>query len=145
MTNVIDQKRVFINRDFQTRGEAIDFLVENLVEENIVSDRKTFLSALQDREIEVSTYIGHYVAIPHAMSSVVSEPTVSVLRLSKDIDYNADGDQVHLIFMLAIPESGGKEHLAILSRLARKLMHKEIRAKLENSKTEKEIVDTLTS
>lgn len=64
------------------------------------------------------------VAIPHARSAGVTEPSVVVARTS-GVTFDPDEDPADVIFMILVPNGEGDEHIVILSGLARRLMDPE--------------------
>jgi mannitol/fructose-specific phosphotransferase system IIA component (Ntr-type) len=89
---------------------------------------QALLAKVLAREELGSTGIGEGVAVPHAMTSSVSETVMAVARLAKPIDFAAVDDQaVDLVFLLVGPEGSSAAHLQILSKLARLLHDPEFR------------------
>ena len=64
------------------------------------------------------------VAIPHARSAGVTEPSVVVARTS-GVTFDPEEDPADVIFMILVPNGEGDEHIVILSGLARRLMDPE--------------------
>ena len=64
------------------------------------------------------------VAIPHARSVGVNQPSVVVARTT-GVTFDPDEDPADVIFMILVPEGEGDEHITILSGLARRLMDPE--------------------
>ncbi|MCE2596829.1 PTS sugar transporter subunit IIA [Motilimonas cestriensis] len=57
------------------------------------------------REAIVSTFAGQHTAIPHVISSHVSEPVLCFVRLSnQDFVWNDNDEDVRIIFFLSVPE-----------------------------------------
>src|SRR5690606_8918496 len=57
------------------------------------------------------------------------------------VDFGAKDGPADLVFMIAAPEGAGKDHLKLLSKLARSLVKKDFVASLRAAATEQEIVD----
>ena len=67
---------------------------------------------------------------------------MAVAKLDQNIEWNSlDGKPVKYVFLLAIPESGDKEHLKILSEIAEKLMDENVVNDLHNAKNSKDIIN----
>ncbi|MGV3016297.1 fructose-specific PTS transporter subunit EIIC [Rothia sp. 88186D007BW] len=95
------------------------------------SNPQAVIEAALAREEKTSTAVGHGVAIPHARTAAVVTPTLAFARLPEGIDWKApDQSPVRLVFLIAVPESSGNEHLRILSTLARALMRDSFRQQL---------------
>jgi PTS system fructose-specific IIC component/PTS system nitrogen regulatory IIA component len=67
----------------------------------------------------MSTGIKKGIAIPHGKTGAVDR-VYGVLGISKKgIDYDAlDGNPVHLLFLILVPEKDSETHLRLLKRLA---------------------------
>ena len=70
------------------------------------------------------------IGIPHCRSVAVTEPTLAFGRSAQGIDWGAADGPAHLIFLIAAPEGGGAEHMGILAKLARRLIHPSFRDSL---------------
>jgi len=134
MTEIRDVlKPAFINFDLQATDKlaAISELANTFVSEGVVTNENVYLEAVMKREEESTTGIGFGVAIPHGKSAAVTEPSLAFGRSQTGIQYDSmDGKSVHLMFLIAVPETSNDEHLRILSKLSRKLMHEDVRQKL---------------
>lgn len=134
MTEIRDVlKPAFINFDLQATDKltAISELANTFVSEGVVTNESVYLKAVMKREEESTTGIGFGVAIPHGKSAAVTEPSLAFGRSQAGIQYDSmDGKPVHLMFLIAVPETSNDEHLRILSKLSRKLMHEDVRQKL---------------
>lgn len=119
---------------------AIEYLLDLVAETGRVTDRETTISALMQREEETTTGVGKGIAIPHAQTSAVDQPSVAFCRSSAGLDFDSmDEKPAHLIFMILVPEGGSDEHLGILASLSRSLMHEEVRDDLSDAGTPEEI------
>ncbi|MGC8467355.1 MAG: PTS sugar transporter subunit IIA [Acidithiobacillus sp.] len=84
--------------------------------------------ALQEREQQGSTAIGHGVAVPHARSAEVREPVAAALRSRHPVAFAApDGGAVQIFIALLVPADATTGHLEILSDLASRLMREDLR------------------
>lgn len=118
------------------KTDAIEYLLDHITETGRVTDRESALSALVQREQETTTGVGKGIAIPHAQTSAVDQPSVAFCRSSAGIDFESmDEKPAHLVFMILVPENGSDEHLEILSSLSRSLLHEEVREGLYDAET----------
>jgi mannitol/fructose-specific phosphotransferase system IIA component (Ntr-type) len=122
--------------------ELVDFLSEN---GDIPGDcREGILTALQEREAQVSTGIGSGVAIPHTFSDTL-EKVVAVFGRSKDgIDFEAlDCAPVHFIILFIVPRKDYHLHLRTLAAIAKMFTNCEVRRKLGTAECRDEILAIL--
>jgi PTS system nitrogen regulatory IIA component len=91
-------------------------------------------SSLQARERLGSTAIGHGIAIPHGRSPALEAPRGVLLRLQPAVDFSAsDGQDVDLVFAMAVPDHYTHQHLMLLSELAERFSDERFRAALRNA------------
>ncbi|GER24410.1 PTS lactose transporter subunit IIC [Zafaria cholistanensis] len=93
------------------------------------------------REAKTSTGVPGGIAIPHCRSAAVTEPTLAMARLAPPVDFGAKDGPADLVFFIAAPEGADKEHLGLLSKLARSLVKKDFTAALRAARTPAEIVE----
>lgn len=103
-----------------TNVEAIEALVDMVVETTPELDRAVLLGALLDREQQVSTGLESGVAVPHATVDGVGETLLVVARLARPVDFGTlDGSPVRTVFMMLSPPDAIAIHIRLLARLAR--------------------------
>ncbi len=124
-------------------SEVIGRLADLIASAGRATDPKPLAEAAVAREAKAGTGVNGRVAIPHCRSGAVSEPTLAFARLSNPVDFGGPDGDAELVFLIAAPEGGGKEHLKILSKLARALVKGDFVERLRTAKTEQEIVDAV--
>ncbi|MBJ7677524.1 PTS transporter subunit EIIA [Weissella confusa] len=88
-----------------------------------ISNENEFLEGILAREAQTSTGLGDGIGIPHAKNATVLKPTIVFARSAAGVDYDAlDGQPVHLIFMIAVPDTASNTHLEALANLSRFLL-----------------------
>ncbi|MDX8397928.1 MAG: PTS sugar transporter subunit IIA [Mariprofundaceae bacterium] len=91
-------------------------------------DPDQVLELIMAREHLGSTGIGHGVAIPHSRMPDLSQSTIVLARHPDGIDFDAiDGQPVHIIVMLLVPDDESGQHLELLAKLARLLQQQKFR------------------
>ena len=110
-----------------------------------LSDPSGVTKAALERESKHSTGVGHGVAIPHARTSGVNVPTLAFARLPKGITWADGEDLTTMVFLIAVPEDAGKQHLKLLSKLARAIMQDDFRARLQSATSKEEAVDIIST
>lgn len=144
MKDVLKQELVEFQMISTNKREAIVELAQKLYEQGYITDLDVYIEAVMAREAIASTGLGMGLAIPHGKSSAVKMPCVAFGRSDKGIEYAADDSQpVYLLFLIAVPESSGDEHLRILANISRKLIHASVREKLKCASTVREVYDAL--
>lgn len=126
------------------KEKAIEFLLDLVADNGRIEDREQALEALRERERETTTGVGKGIAIPHAQTDAVSEPSVAFCRSEAGLDFDSmDEKPAHLIFEILVPAGGSDDHLAILSSLSRSLMHDEVREGLYDAESREDVQQVL--
>jgi len=89
--------------------------------------------------------MGDNIAIPHAKSDAISEPTVLFGKSDRGIEWESlDGTPANIVFMILVPsEHKGDTHLKILQLLARKLTNEEFKESLLEAKTNENVYEII--
>lgn len=105
------------------RATGTRLLAERLLAAGRVTDLEGFLADVAHRETAMATGLEGGIGIPHCRSEHVTAPTLGFGRSATGIDFGAPDGPAHLIFLIAAPAGGGSDHMTILAKLARKLVH----------------------
>jgi fructose PTS system EIIBC or EIIC component len=122
------------------KESVIRRLVGRLAEAGRTGDTDGLVSAAMARESQSATGLPGGIAIPHCRSPYVDTATIAFARLTPGVDFGAPDGPADLSFLIAAPESGGAEHMKLLSSLARALVRKDFVASLRSAETPDEVV-----
>ena len=124
LTDILQHKLVIPQLRSQTKWDAIEELVDKLVEthELRILDRRQVLGAVLQRERLHSTGLDGGLALPHARTPVV-EDVIGALGIAPEgIPFEStDGSDVQLICLLVIPELQHHDHIKTITDIARLL------------------------
>ncbi len=140
MSAIITTDLVDLDLTAGDRHAATLALAERLAKAGRVTDLEGFLTDVRAREAQMPTGIEGGIGIPHCRSVAVVEPTLAFGRSAQGIDWGAADGPAHLIFLIAAPEGGGAEHMGILAKLARKLIHPSFRDSLHQAQDSEAVV-----
>jgi PTS system fructose-specific IIC component len=104
------------------------------------TDADGLRGAAMAREAQSATGLPGGIAIPHCRSPYVDSPTIGFARLSPRVDFGAPDGPADLVFLIAAPDSGGAEHMKLLSSLARALVRPDFVASLRSASSADEVV-----
>lgn len=138
IVDLLNKDSIMLNAAPKNKPEAIEMLVDLQVKSGKISDREAYKKGILAREEMSSTAVGEGIAIPHAKSEAVKEPSLAAMTVPNGVDYEAmDDEPSNLLFMIAAPNNGDV-HLEVLSRLMTMLMDEDFKEKLlsANSKDE---------
>ncbi|MGR6091769.1 PTS fructose transporter subunit IIABC [Brevibacterium sp. CSND-B09] len=142
MTSLITTDLVVLDADQGTASSAvIRALAATIAEQGRANSADGLADAAIAREEKTPTGVPGGIAIPHARTEAVTEPSLAMARLNPPVDFGAKDGPADLVFMIAAPEGAGKDHLKLLSKLARSLVKKDFVASLRAATTEQEVVD----
>ncbi|BBY27291.1 PTS fructose transporter subunit IIABC [Mycolicibacterium sediminis] len=123
------------------KESVIRLLAGRLADAGRSSDRDGLIAAAMAREAQSATGLPGGIAIPHCRSPHVDQATIGFARLSPKVDFGAPDGPADLAFLIAAPDSGGAEHMKLLSSLARALVRKDFVASLREASSDAEIVE----
>lgn len=123
---------------------VLNALADLQVKAGRATDTSVLLGDIHAREAQAATGLPGGIAIPHCRTTAVDAPSLGVARLSEPTDFGAEDGPADLVFMILAPAGAGKEHLKILSTLARSLVKKDYVAALRSASSEEEIVALVT-
>lgn len=142
ITDLMIQDTMIMDLKAVTKEAAIDELIASLAASGRINDPVLFKEMILKREAESSTGIGGGIAMPHAKTKAVNQPTVVFAKSSKGVEFEAlDGEAAYVFFMIAAPEGAGNTHLRTLAALSRLLIDAEFIGKLMDTKTPEEVTE----
>ena len=141
--DLLKKESFLLNATPKDKTEAIDMLIGLQAKSGRIKDVETYKKGILAREEMSSTAVGEGIAIPHAKSEAVAEPSLAAMTVPGGVDYEAlDGEPSDLLFMIAAPNDGDV-HLDVLSRLMTLLMDEDFRAKLTAAKDKDEFLSAI--
>lgn len=123
---VFNQENILFDENSATQDEAFHAIADFAFQRGYVTSAEDYYNGLVAREQETTTGFKNGIAIPHSNDSSIKDAALFLVKFKNAIDWNAlDGKPVRVAFALTIPQDGSKEHLKLLSLIARKLMDEE--------------------
>ena len=109
-----------------------------------LNDQDVYKQGIYAREELSTTGIGEGIAIAHAQSEAVNAPGLAAMVVKDGVDYQSlDNQPAKLFFMIAVPKTGGNEHLQILAMLSQMLMDTDFKDSLINAQSVEEFMDLI--
>ncbi len=144
ITDLLSEKTISINVKAASKEDVIKQAVALISKSGAISDVETYQKGVFAREEESTTGIGEGIAIPHCKNDVVKRPALAAMVIPEGVDYAAlDGEPVHLLFLIAAPNSEDNVHLEVLARLSEMLMNDEFKNALLAAKSKKEFLEII--
>ena len=102
--------------------------------------------ALERREVEGATAIGHAVAVPHAYLDCFQEQVILFLRLIRPLNLGApDGISTRFVFVLLGPQASAEKHIDALTDVARLMSDDQFRYEAAIAKDTADLTAALES
>lgn len=146
LAKLLDIDRILLDMKATDHWPAILELVDFLSERGDIPKacRAGIVTALEEREAQISTGIGSGVAIPHTFSDTMEEVVAVFGRSKAGIDFEAlDNAPVHFIILFIVPRKDYHLHLRTLAAIAKMFTNCEVRRSLGTATTRDEILNIL--
>lgn len=140
----LSEKQIVLQLKSQTKEEAVAELASKLAEVEKIRSVEEFVRDVWGREGMGDTAVGFGIAIPHARSAAAVSPGIAIGR-TEGLRWNGENDGlVRLVVLLAVPEEkADRNHMAILSNVARMLVDEESRNSIMHAETEREVLNVI--
>lgn len=126
MPQIITPELVMLDADLGADKESvIRALAARAAGTPRVVDADGLVEAVLAREALTPTGMGGGIAIPHAKTAAVAEPSLGFARLRPAVDFGAPDGPADLVFLIMAPDGAAETHLAVLSKLAGSLVDEE--------------------
>lgn len=142
--DLLSKESIELNGKASDKSDVIKQMVALMVKQGNIKDRAAYEKGVFAREEESTTGIGDGIAIPHCKSDAVAKPGLAAMVLPDGVEYDAlDGAPVHIIFLIAAPNTEDNVHLEVLARLSELLMDPDFVTNLENAKSKDEFLSII--
>lgn len=146
IVDLLKKESIELNGKPAGKSETIEKMVSLMAAGGNIADVDIYKAGVFAREEEGTTGIGEGIAIPHAKTDAVREPGLAAMVVKDGVDYDSlDGEPVHLIFLIAAPNTEDNIHLEVLSRLSMLLMDDSFRENLMKAETVDEFLGFIDS
>jgi len=123
-----------------SRADSKRAIITELAEILTSIDPHRVREVVMEREHLGSTGIGHGVAIPHGRMADLPNPVLALARHIRGVDFDSiDGQPVHIVVLLLVPDSDDRRHLELLAQLARNLQQPRFREQVMQADSAKAI------
>ena len=144
ITDLLDKRSISLSEAPKTKSEALDRIIDLMVESGKINDREAYREQVYAREEESTTGIGEGIAIPHGKCDAVTKPGLAAMVVKDGVEFDAlDGQPVTLMFLIAAPNTKDNVHLDVLSKLSVLMMDEVFADALRNAKSADEFLDII--
>ena len=144
IVDLLDAKSIDLNGKAGSKSEALDAVVELMYRSGKIADKESYRKLVYAREEEGTTGIGEGIAIPHGKGDCVKRPGLAAMVVKDGVDFESlDDEPVHLIFLIAAPNTKDNVHLDVLSKLSMLLMNDDFVAELKAAGSVEEFLNII--
>lgn len=144
ISDLLDPRSVELKGVAENKKDVLDQMVDLMEKSSKLDDVDKYRAGVYAREEEGTTGIGEGIAIPHCKSDAVKRPGLAAMVVPEGIDFEAlDGEPVHLIFLIAAPDTEDNIHLDVLSRLSVLLMDEKFTKELREAESVDEFLSVI--
>ena len=141
-TPLVTPRCISLDNDWNSKEEVMKGMTDNLLLAGRCRYPRKLEADLWAREAVFSTGLGFSFAIPHSKSEHIEQSTISVARLKAPVMWG--DEEAQFIIMLTLNKhAAGDQHKRIFSRLARRIMHEDVRNALVNASSGEAIASLL--
>ena len=141
ITELLDLRSISLDAVPASKQEALDMAVALMAKSGKIRDEEAYRREVYLREEESTTGVGGGIAIPHGKCDAVIRPGLAAMVIPNGVDFDSlDREPVHLIFLIAAPNTKDNVHLDVLSKLSVLLMDEQFSEKLRRAKTAEEFL-----
>ncbi len=145
LADLLDPSRIKVPIEARERTAAVRELAR-LVAPAGDGEVDEIVRAVEEREAQLPTGIGHGVAIPHGKSASLGHLVVAAGVAREPIPFGpSDETPVRILFLLVGPESESAAHVQAIGRIARLTGRADVRRRLLNVTTSKEFLRIVRS
>jgi PTS system nitrogen regulatory IIA component len=144
LKDLIQPDNVLCNAHARSKKHCIEILSELLVRGVPDIANEDVFEGLIERERLGCTSLEDGVAFPHCRVDGLQQSVAALIKLSDPVDFDAPDDEpVDVVFGLAVPADLDTEHHKDIGTIAELLGDRNLRARMREAKTSKELYQTL--
>lgn len=142
ISDILAENLVITGLEGNSKDEIIDAMIDLVATSPKVVDKGKVREAIFEREKIMSTGVGNGFAIPHGKTDAVTDIVAAFATTAQPIDYQSlDEKPVRLVFLLVGKDNMVGPHIKLLSRISRLMSKEDLRKRLLDVKTPKEVLD----
>ena len=144
LEDLIQPDNVLCNAHARSKKHCLEILSELLVRGVPDIANEDVFEGLIERERLGCTSLEEGVAFPHCRVDGLRQSVAALIKLSDAVDFDAPDDEpVDLVFGLAVPAELDTENQNDIGKIAELLGNRELRARMRDANTSKELYQAL--
>lgn len=144
LEEIIRPDSVLCNAHARSKKHCLEILSELLVRSQPAIPSDDIFAGLIERERLGCTSLDQGAAFPHCRVEGLDTSVAALIKLREAVEFDApDGEAVDLVFGLMVPAEIGDEDHANVSSIAELLGDRDLRSKLREATTSRELYEAL--
>lgn len=134
--DLLAAESIELNGSATDKKDVLNKMVDLMAKSGKINNIETYRAGVFAREEEGTTGIGEGIAIPHCKSDAVNAPGLAAMVVKGGVEFDSlDGAPVHILFLIAAPNTKDNVHLDVLSKLSVLLMDENFTKNLMEAKS----------
>ncbi|SDK19887.1 BglG family transcription antiterminator [Sediminibacillus albus] len=133
------KEQMFLNQNFETKEEVLEFLADKLAERGLVEE--TFLEAVYEREAVAPTAFGNLVAVPHPITPQSNQTFLAFCTLRKPVLWGEK--RVQFVCLLSVEKNSTADLQSMYDLLGTVIDDASLVQKLLKVQSYEEFIDLL--
>ncbi|HUB26919.1 MAG TPA: PTS sugar transporter subunit IIA [Tepidisphaeraceae bacterium] len=144
LTEILKIQNIRVPLMGANKTDAITELVQLLSANGEITDAKSVLGSVLEREATRTTGIGNGLAIPHGKCPGTEHLAMAIGKPLAPIDFaSIDGKPVTLVWLLTSPPDKTGPHIHALARISRLMTMEKFRIALNAARSAQDVFDTI--
>jgi PTS system nitrogen regulatory IIA component len=144
LEEMIRPDSVLCNAHARSKKHCLEILSELLVRSQPGIPSDDIFAGLIERERLGCTSLDEGVAFPHCRVDGLDTSVAALIKLREAVEFDApDGETVDLVFGLMVPADVGDEDHANISSIADLLSNRDLRSKMRDATSSRELYEAL--
>jgi len=135
--------RIVLGVDAPDIATAIPQILSRIDLAELPTARERITRAVLEREAEVSTYLGHGLAVPHARLDKIDRPVVIFAQSKEGIPIKGANERINLIFMLLTPLSTPHFQVRLLARISGLMQNEYVAERLRMTQSPQTLLEII--
>jgi CBS domain containing-hemolysin-like protein/mannitol/fructose-specific phosphotransferase system IIA component len=122
---------------------AISQILGRLDAAELPLPREKIIRAVHDRERDISTYLGHGIAVPHARFEGLDRPILVFAQSAEGVPVAGNQERIHIFFLLLTPLSTPILQVRLLARIAGLMQSDYVVERLRDTRDPNELLEVI--
>jgi CBS domain containing-hemolysin-like protein/mannitol/fructose-specific phosphotransferase system IIA component (Ntr-type) len=118
LVDAMKPERILLGVRAANMKEAISQILSKVPAAELPGTREAIERAVLAREADMSTYLGHGLAVPHARLESIDRAVVIFAQSQEGVPVKESAERVYLFFMLLTPVSAPQLQVRLLARIS---------------------------